>query len=137
MSKRTLIFTLLILSHLQAGELLEASTHKEIIIEEFRKFTQRHEKIEQKLLSTVLTIALAIIGWYLNSINTSIETMSKAIAENNIQYKELSVRFDGFEKVQVRIDNDYKEIALRIKALELKQERADEIIKRHDAMLNK
>lgn len=87
------------------------------------------------MLSTILIILLAIIGWYLNSINTSIQTMSKEISENNLQYKELSIRFNGFEKIQIRTDSDYKEIAMRIKALELRQERTDEIIKRHDLVI--
>lgn len=97
---------------------------------------KRLDAIVNKIISVAMTLMLGVVSWYLSGINTSIKEINTELTQLNIQYRGLEFKMGAAEKAQMKYEIDNKTVLGRIGAIELKQERTDEILKRHETMIN-
>lgn len=104
--------------------------------ERLKQLEDKSKSVEQRIISLVITLLLGIVGWYLNGINSSIKEMNTSLSSLNIQYTILASKQEVAEKAQLKVESDYKSLILRLTSLERWQNKVDEVLSRHETMIN-
>lgn len=91
---------------------------------------ERIRQINQRIMSTIITVMLAVCGWYLSSINTQIASLNDKLVETNLKTNELVIRMLKVEEAIDGVKTDARESSKRIGTLE-------RITEAHERELNK
>lgn len=86
--------------------------------ERLGRLEQKAHGIEQWGWKTISAIGLALIVWYLNGINGSLQTLSNDIVEIKLADSANSIRMSRLEEDVAIIKSNEKELSKRVGSLE-------------------